>query len=384
MSTLTPLQAAEFADLVYEAKDVSTLDEIAFPTSLMTQYIFSNKAVEPIKGRSGSPLLKSKGFVLPAFGIGLTNKDDLVLSFRGTAGKRDVVTDLNCGFSGADCGSVVHSGFNNTFNSFKDELIPLVKSIKPGNTIHCVGHSLGGALASLAADWIRRHYHRDVKLYTFGSPRVGTEGFSRSTTNLLTHNNIYRCVNGGDPITMIPVWPFLHAPHEGIAYFCSSEMTIINPLQHKMVRYIDNVKTHDWNKLEVGLGDDYLKKVYLKQENASWVRRTLNWAKRISQALVTLLYDAGPKGAGLMAMASVGNTLNLFDRISMILHDEYVIQKPHSQQHLQGLLAHMMTFCGYSVGRAVEMSVKNIRWIFGKMMDKLQRMAKEALDIVSL
>ena len=48
---------------------------------------------------------------------------------------------------------------------------------------HAAGHSLGGALASLAAFDIQRHCPclnpMDVSCYTFGAPRVGNHAFAR-------------------------------------------------------------------------------------------------------------------------------------------------------------------------------------------------------------
>ena len=67
------------------------------------------------------------------------------------------------------------------------------------------GHSLGGALATLAA---ARH-QADV-LWTFGAPRVGDALFARS----LAGTAIGRVVNGNDPVPAVPPpgrpWRFRH------------------------------------------------------------------------------------------------------------------------------------------------------------------------------
>jgi predicted lipase len=64
------------------------------------------------------------------------------------------------------------------------------------------GHSLGAALATLAADRLP-----DVQgLYTFGSPRVGDKGFQ-------AHFRVkaYRLVNGKDIVPTVPgEGPFRH------------------------------------------------------------------------------------------------------------------------------------------------------------------------------
>lgn len=48
--------------------------------------------------------------------------------------------------------------------------------------VYCTGHSLGGAVASLAAFDIARELNvstQRIKLYTFGCPRLGNKAFVR-------------------------------------------------------------------------------------------------------------------------------------------------------------------------------------------------------------
>ncbi|MBI3229486.1 MAG: hypothetical protein HYZ45_04650 [Burkholderiales bacterium] len=58
------------------------------------------------------------------------------------------------------------------------------------------GHSLGAALASLAAS----RYHHVDHLYTFGSPRLGDQDFANS----MAHVNHSRFVNCCDLVTTVP------------------------------------------------------------------------------------------------------------------------------------------------------------------------------------
>ena len=61
--------------------------------------------------------------------------------------------------------------------------------------IWITGHSLGAALATLAAD-----RYRNVKgLYTYGSPRVGDKDFKKNF-----RMNTYRFVNNNDIVTKVP------------------------------------------------------------------------------------------------------------------------------------------------------------------------------------
>jgi len=65
------------------------------------------------------------------------------------------------------------------------------------------GHSLGGALATLAAG----HYGRAPEVYTFGAPRVGDREYVESLDT-----PVYRFVNGRDVVPKLPVrGPYRHA-----------------------------------------------------------------------------------------------------------------------------------------------------------------------------
>ena len=58
----------------------------------------------------------------------------------------------------------------------KTGIIARVRSLKgthSGARILVTGHSLGGALATLAATELRQTYGGSVNLINFGSPRVG-------------------------------------------------------------------------------------------------------------------------------------------------------------------------------------------------------------------
>jgi hypothetical protein len=64
------------------------------------------------------------------------------------------------------------------------------------------GHSLGGAIATLAA-YHAITYHPNVYLYTFGSPRVVNSLLGKKISRLLQGRS-YRCVHGVDIVPRIP------------------------------------------------------------------------------------------------------------------------------------------------------------------------------------
>jgi pimeloyl-ACP methyl ester carboxylesterase len=73
-----------------------------------------------------------------------------------------------------------------------------------GCTLHVAGHSLGGALATLAAIHLsRRHSCPIGSVYTFGSPRVGDGVFAREF-ELRLGTRCHRVVNNEDLVTRVP------------------------------------------------------------------------------------------------------------------------------------------------------------------------------------
>jgi predicted lipase len=67
------------------------------------------------------------------------------------------------------------------------------------------GHSLGGAIATLATYEIKKIYpNDDVKTYIFGAPRVGNKAFYLKFKSM-TDNNVFRVVHMDDVVPHIPV-----------------------------------------------------------------------------------------------------------------------------------------------------------------------------------
>ena len=77
----------------------------------------------------------------------------------------------------------------------------------PDHSIMVCGHSLGGAIALLLAEWLRREPKQpQVQLYTFGAPRAGDRTFVQGAQELIHH----RLVNHNDAIPGVPT-PWLDA-----------------------------------------------------------------------------------------------------------------------------------------------------------------------------
>ena len=126
-----------------------------------------------------------------------------VLAFRGTEVRiQDYITDLKVGKPPLHSSDVVvHEGFKDALDSVWDAIATeLAKLTCP---VFYTGHSLGAALATLAA--ARR---APTATYTFGSPYVGDQAFVDSLTGV----PIFRCKDDIDIVTVVPPedWGFRH------------------------------------------------------------------------------------------------------------------------------------------------------------------------------
>ena len=70
-------------------------------------------------------------------------------------------------------GGRVHQGFRDVFMEISGQLDELVRVATPDQKLWLTGHSLGGALATLAAAHLEGA--RVQGLYTYGCPRVGDD-----------------------------------------------------------------------------------------------------------------------------------------------------------------------------------------------------------------
>jgi len=137
----------------------------------------------------------------------------LYIVFRGTQGAQDVridIDELRAPLFDGRNDLLVHEGFLKQFTALKSGLLETIESVLDVvSQIHFCGHSLGGALATLAAGVFSLRWPKLVSCYTFGSPRVGGGGFVKWWDELTIPN--YRIFNYRDPVPMIPInWFYKH------------------------------------------------------------------------------------------------------------------------------------------------------------------------------
>lgn len=167
-----------------------------------------------------------------------TDTSNIVVAFRGTEspatleGLKDwLLTDamnllilpegrLGTDFAAAGVGARFHQGFVDAIAGIWEPLCAAVEAeiAKADRPLWLTGHSLGGALAVLAAWLFTRKFINVHQVYTFGGPMVGNsdamKGFERELGD-----RTFRYVDADDLVPRLPAFSFIanefvHCPTE--------------------------------------------------------------------------------------------------------------------------------------------------------------------------
>ena len=149
-----------------------------------------------------------------------------LLAFRGTAQPENWLFNLNIR-TASWCGAAkVHEGFLAAFEKLWSKIARNLSELP--RPCYFTGHSLGGALAILAAG-----RHKPEGTYTFGAPKVGNAEFARQVEACTA---IFRVLNHSDLVTTLP-WksPMCHLEHAGECHYLNSEgERVLNPPPYAM------------------------------------------------------------------------------------------------------------------------------------------------------
>ena len=111
---------------------------------------------------------------------------------RGSNDLRDWYDNLDCGHVSWSVGTV-HEGFKKVFDPLWAEIAPRLDALD--SPLFYAGHSLGGAVATLAAST-----RPPRATYTYGSPLVGDTTFATSCAG----TPMFRIVNDRDEVPTVP------------------------------------------------------------------------------------------------------------------------------------------------------------------------------------
>ncbi|KAL3149444.1 hypothetical protein ABBQ32_002237 [Trebouxia sp. C0010 RCD-2024] len=160
------------------------------------------------------------------------NDSTIVVAFRGTASMTNALSDIQAwrvahpparGHTLCGTRPLVHVGFTRSWlaGGFNEKVInhimELVNKRRAGAgrlNIYVTGHSLGGALATLAAYDIRQELVRhgqqqaQVMCYSFGAPRCGNHAFARDYNRVVP--DTWSIINDQDVVTRGGKFLFLY------------------------------------------------------------------------------------------------------------------------------------------------------------------------------
>jgi triacylglycerol lipase len=319
------------------------------------------------------------------FGYLLEMKDGgtrhAILALRGTRpelGAPDIVTDIRGALVGFAGYGPVHKGFKRTYESVLANLAALESRLMEAHVVHCVGHSLGGAVATLFA----AHYRargKTVKLYTFGSPRVGAFGTHLAMQEKIGRDHVYRVAHDLDPISLVGPFPYMHlnaAPSHGRFMTIPSPETRISLDNHDMANYIKSVGEGSWNYVH-----NLSKK--LDHEDAYLARKLLgvgadsSWVQRASAKVLGLLFKL--IGYYLrMVSTKIVLSLTAVDLMAEMLVTGMARATALSAEILQ-LLRHCATWAGIQLQAGADIGITVIAAILRAMVASLRQAAIQAL-----
>ncbi|KAI6121842.1 Alpha/Beta hydrolase protein [Pisolithus sp. B1] len=121
----------------------------------------------------------------------------------------------------------VHTGFLIAYQSIARVMLDLVETqinMYPMYAVVMTGHSMGGAIASIASIAIRNTYPATTaRLYTIGQPRTGDPAYAALVEKMVGLENVYRGGSSEDGVpTMIPT--SLGYQHHATEYWQFTEL----------------------------------------------------------------------------------------------------------------------------------------------------------------
>jgi hypothetical protein len=218
-----------------------SLGEIRADFSVMTEAIepASSEALEAVRNdleavQAGVVDPNAFGFVVRESATGA-----ILVCIRGTQTPRDWLANLTViptPFSLAPEFGLVHLGFERMHRSVRSSILQGLAGVSADTRITVLGHSLGGAMGTLAAADLKRNDGRArVDVSTFGAPRVGKFVFRRGFNRAIP--DCFRVTNQFDVVPHVPslITGWNHAGEE-----IEVDGDVDNP--HSLSAYLDGLR----------------------------------------------------------------------------------------------------------------------------------------------
>lgn len=221
-------------DFPFDANAVNYHPSNAFSLALASRLAYDGFEDSSVIAKQVIEFAKAWGFEEIAFfddqksdsqALLMADDEKIVVAFRGsepTSWQDWFQTNINVRKVVA-LGGRVHSGFYRSFLSLwnpkaqagvldqmKLNAVLLAELEKASRPVWFTGHSLGGALATLAMASCVAQKIPVQGMYTYGQPRVGDWQFAEQVEHA-KKQQMFRMVNNNDVVTRIPIFGYDHA-----------------------------------------------------------------------------------------------------------------------------------------------------------------------------
>jgi triacylglycerol lipase len=186
------------AQLAYETNDPGKIERI------LAAWGWTSRGIHAGRISSVLPLTSAKGFIAARNGVS-------ILTFSGT--EPTALADWIVDFSIHQNACGIHEGFKAGVSAVWSQISGTLGAGGSAATdrLFITGHSLGGALAAVAALRLVRDnvvaLDRILGVYTFGMPRVGNDLFAQDYRTVPGRNladRTYRFIDGVDIVPQVP------------------------------------------------------------------------------------------------------------------------------------------------------------------------------------
>ncbi|MFO1161520.1 MAG: lipase family protein [Reyranellaceae bacterium] len=220
LSILTTLSRESYSTTAFDAFAPAKEFSLGMAHALAWMCQLAYETADPDKTRGilgdwgmnlvdGGVLLGTARTVLPiasTHGVVTSGRGATIVAFAGTdpLSLANWITNFNARVGPAG----VADGFRRALSAVLPTVRTLVRSpVAAGRPLFLTGHSLGGALAVLAAYELQANGIDVAGVYTFGMPRPGNEEFAGTAYRPLLGARTYRLVYGADIVpTVAPSW----------------------------------------------------------------------------------------------------------------------------------------------------------------------------------
>ena len=153
----------------------------------------------------------------PLAGLLIESSNEIILAFRGTEASIDVIADIDwrqVPYPFVQNGGWTDRGFTRNYQSIRKDVIKALQKLSSRKRLYITGHSLDGAITTLAAlDIASNTRFTQPHVYTYASPRVGNPEFVK-----VYNENIHQSTRVVNMYDFVPHFPPRTLPIVNISY----------------------------------------------------------------------------------------------------------------------------------------------------------------------